>query len=90
MENLVGIVAKFRDAIWQRFRKQLERQLRVAPWVDPRRVLDRQMKDERESLTRCAQRWEFEGRDDIAEAAYAFVDCLPEIGQDLKRRLRLH
>ncbi len=82
-------LAAMRGKIEDRIREQLARHHRVDPNIDPRRVIDIQIKQERERLERSAEKFDDEGNDKIAELCRSLAEeWLPELSQKLQRQRR--
>ncbi len=78
-------LAAMRGKIEDRIREHLAR--RVDSNIDPRRVIDIQIKQERERLERSAEKFDDEGNDKIAELCRSLAEeWLPELSQKLQRQ----
>ena len=80
-------LAQLKVAIEKRVREQLARHLRVDPNADFRKIVDIQIRHERERLEMKALEHEDAGQDRLAELIRMLIaDWLPELTQQLKRR----
>jgi hypothetical protein len=81
------VLAQVRTAIEKRVREQLARHLRVDPNADVRKIVDIQIRQERERLEMQALEHEDAGQDRLAELVHMLIaDWLPELARQLKRR----
>lgn len=81
------VIAEIQATIERRVREQLARHFRVDPNIEPRKVVDIQIEQERERLDRMAEKFENDGKDNLAEFVRVLADeWLPEFSQELKRR----
>ena len=81
------VLAQLRATIEGRVREQLARHQRVDPNMDPRRVVDIQIEQERERLEGMRDKFENQGKDDLAEAVRILAD---EWLRQLSRELQGH
>jgi hypothetical protein len=80
-------LAKLRTAIEKRVREQLAPHLRVDPNADLRKIIDIQIRQERERLERQALEYEDAGQDRLAELVRMLIDdWLPDLVRELERR----
>ena len=80
-------LAQLRAAIEKRVREQLARHLRVDPNADVGKIIDIQIRQERERLQGQALEYEDAGQDRQAELVRMLTeDWLPELAQQLERR----
>ncbi|HTF15559.1 MAG TPA: hypothetical protein VK643_12915 [Burkholderiales bacterium] len=77
------ILAQIRTAIEQRIDEQLERQRRVSPNIDPRKVVDIQIQQEKEKIEKYLEE---EENPALASAHRAILDWLPQLAKKLKER----
>jgi len=71
----------------RRVREQVARHLRADPNADHCKIIDIQMRQERERLERQALEYEDSGQDRQAELIHTLIDdWLPELARELKRR----
>ncbi len=80
-------LAAMRAKVEDRIREQLARHHRVNPNIDPRHVIEIQIKQEHERLERSAEKYEDEGKDNMAALCRSLAEeWLPELSQKLQRR----
>jgi hypothetical protein len=75
-------IPTLRSQIEERVRNQIRRHLKIDPNIDPRRIVDLQIAQERERLERAS--------DSLGPNAHAAIDALiewlPDLANELKRR----
>ena len=73
--------------IERRVSEQLARTLAIEPNADPRKIIDIQIKQERERLILAAERFDNQGNDQAAELAEMLAEeWLPYLAKQLKSR----
>jgi hypothetical protein len=78
---------QLRAPIEKRLREQLARHLRIDPNIDRGKIVDIQIRQERERLEGQALVYEDAGQDMQGELVRMLIDdWLPELAQQLKRR----
>ncbi len=86
-DEIDRFLAAIRAKVEDRIREQLARHHRVNPNIDPRQVIEIQIKQEGERLERSAEKYEDEGKDNMAELCRSLAEeWLPELSQILQRR----
>ena len=80
------VLAEFQAAIKKRVREQAERHFSNNPNIDPHKVIDIQIDQEREGLEKMRDNFENEGKDELAGVVDLLIEWLPEFSQELKRR----
>ena len=77
------------EGVRERVREQLRRHSRINPNVDPRQVIDVQIKQEREKLERELEHYEEDGEDLFKiEVCELLINRLPQLAKDIKSDYR--
>ena len=79
-----NVIASLREAIEKRVRKQVLRHSKIDPTGDRKKIIDIQMKQEREKLERLIER--NEDNPAKVEAFEVLIEWLPELAQQIKNR----
>jgi hypothetical protein len=79
-----NVIAALREAIEERVREQLFRHSKIDPTGDPKKIIDIQMKQEREKLERLIE--SNEDNPAMVDALEALIEWLPELSQQIKNR----
>ena len=80
------LLAQARENIEARVREQIERHLRISPTSNIERIVEIQMKDERERLERLIDAADEDPAQ--AEVLMSLLGWLPQLEHQLKRRAR--
>lgn len=83
MDEDTNILAIYRKTIEDRLAEQMARHVRVSPKIDPKHVVDLQIKQERERLERAIQRADSQIQIDVYRA---LLEWLSELAQKLRSR----
>lgn len=79
-----NVIASIREAIEKRVREQVLRHSKIDPTGDRKKIIDIQMKQEREKLERLIER--NEDNSAMVDALEALLEWLPELAQQIKNR----